>query len=86
MKELFAFTITTKNKYYDKGDCIFGSDGDTVGRVLNCMKNEVDPKNVYYSYDVESTPAMFTKLKNGYKLYKVEYISVQECGVYYTRG
>ena len=86
MKHIYAFTISTKEKYYEEGDCIAGHDGDLIGRVLHCLKIEIDPENIYYSYDVESTPEYYEKLKSGYQLYKVSEFSVHECSTYYTRG
>ncbi len=86
MKHIYAFTISTKEKYFEEGDCIAGKDGNLIGRVLHCLKVETAPNGTYYSYDVESSPEYFEKLKSGYQLYKVSEFSVHECSTYYIQG
>jgi hypothetical protein len=85
-KEIFAFTLTTKQDCFEKGDCVFASDGDTIGRVLRRLKVEVDPENVFYSYDIESTKNTYQLIESGEKqLYRVSECHVSPCSTWYTR-
>ena len=84
--EIFAFTLTTKQDCFEKGDCVFSADGDTVGRVLRRLKVAVDPENVFYSYDVESTRDTYQIIESGKKqLYRVSEYKVSPCSTLYTR-
>ena len=80
MKKVYAFTLSTKKDYYEKGDCIFTADGQTVGRVLSRMKIDIDSQNIFYSYDVESDITTYENLRIGKaKLYRVDEYYVSEC-------
>lgn len=84
--DIFAFTLTTKQDCFEKGDCVFSADGDTVGRVLRRLKVAVDPENVFYSYDIESTPDTYQIIESGKKqLYHVSEYNVSPCSTWYTR-
>jgi len=65
--DIFAFTLTTKQDSFEKGDCVFSADGDTVGRILRRLKVSVAPENVYYSYDVELTQDIYQLIASGKK-------------------
>jgi len=83
--DIFAFTLTTKQDCFEKGDCVFSTDGDTIGRVLRRMKVAVNPENVYYSYDVESTKDTYNLIESGEKqLYQVPEYHVRPCSTWYT--
>lgn len=86
MKQLFTFTLTTKTKYYEKGDLIFDKSGNDIGRILRCL--EVSPKgsNTFYSYDIESNEAIYQKLQaKEIELYMVPDYSVHPSYIsYYT--
>ena len=83
--EIFAFTLMTKQDCFEKGDCVFSADGDTVGRVLRRLKVAVDPENVFYSYDVESTRDTYQIIESGKKqLYRVSEYKVSPCSTWYT--
>lgn len=86
MKDLFVITITTKIDH-SKGDPTFyTNDGDLVGRTLTCRKNERDPNNILYSYDIETTEDVYQKLLNGtLKLYGEEEFNVRKCHISYIR-
>ena len=50
--DIFVFTLTAKQDCFEKGDCVFSADGDTVGRVLHRLRVAVDPEDIFYSYDI----------------------------------
>jgi hypothetical protein len=86
MKDIFAFTLITKEDYFEQDDCVFTADGDTVGRVLHRLKVAVDPENIFYSYDVESTSDIYQLIESGKKqLYCVPEYHVRPCSTWYTR-
>lgn len=85
-RDIYAFTLTTKQDCFTKDDCVFASDGDVIGRVLHRLKVDIDSNDAYYSYDVESTEETYQMLKNGQKqLYHVQDYHVSPCSVWYTR-
>lgn len=84
MKSIFAFSLSTKSDYYEKGDIIFSDKGDTLGRVIRRMKVAIPGEEIYYSYDVESTVEDYENIKsNAVKLYKIKEYSVRDCSTIY---
>lgn len=84
-KEIFAFTLTTRQDCFKKGDIVFSTDGDTIGKVLRCLKVTADPENEFYFYDVESIEDTYHLIENGEKkLYRVSEYSVSPCSTWYT--
>ena len=61
---MFAFSTVSNEKFYDKGDIIFSKDGDTVGRVLKCLKVTTPGDEVFYAYDIESTKDVYDKMRS----------------------
>lgn len=84
--DIFVFTLTAKQDCFEKGDCVFSADGDTVGRVLHRLRVAVDPEDIFYSYDIESTQDTYQSIESGKKpLYRVSEYSVSPCSTWYTR-
>lgn len=84
MNQIFAFSIDTETKFYDKGDIVFSDQGEIIGRVLKCSQIEIPEDKIHYSYDVESTKDTYEKLKNGeMKIWKLEKYSVFSCSMCY---
>ena len=85
MRTIFAFTLTTRAKYYEEGDMVFDSSGSDIGRVLRCHRVANDGANSFYSYDIESTVDTFKKLQaNEIELYEVTEYNVHPCHMAYT--
>ena len=86
MKFLFVINITTKEKWGDGDTTLFTEDGDMVGRTLSYHKNEVDPNNVFYSFDIETDEDMYEKLKSGeIKLHHIKEYYVSKSNIAYYR-
>ncbi|MBO5097917.1 MAG: hypothetical protein J6B96_06355 [Agathobacter sp.] len=84
MKNIFAFTLDTEIKFYDKGDVLFSDKGDTIGKILNCHKNEVMDDKVHYIYDVEATEEIYEMLKNEeIRIWKLDNYTVSTCSTWY---
>lgn len=87
MRRIFAFSLFTKKKYYDKGDMIFSNTGESIGRVLRCSKNDIDLSDVFYSYDIESDEETFKKLQaKEIPIYRIDDYSVHDCLISYIEG
>ena len=85
MRDIFTFTVTTTDDLRDPPG-FFTTEGEFVGRVLRCNKNDVDPKHIFYSYDVESSAEMFERLSCGVaKLYKVDDYTIGRSSTHWVR-
>lgn len=84
--DIFAFSLTTKQDCFEKGDCVFTTDGALVGRILHRCKVAIDPENVFYSYDIESVRDTYQLIESGAKqLYRVSDYHVSPSSISYTR-
>ena len=84
MNSIFAFSMSTETKFYDKGDTIFSDNGEVIGRVLKCMKVNIDEENVLYSYDIESTKDVYEALDKGdMRIWKLEKYTISTCSTWY---
>lgn len=84
MKPVFAFSIYSETKFYDKGDIIFSDKGETIGRVLKCSEIAIPGEKVFYSYDIEAIKEDYERLKSGeIGLWKMKGYSVHPCSISY---
>lgn len=85
MTELFSITITTTSDFGELPS-FFTDKGEPVGRTLRGRRNDFDPNNIYYIYDVESSPNMFEQLSSGTaKLYNVTDYTVERSLTHWVR-
>lgn len=86
MEPVFAFSIYSETKFYDKGDIIFSDKGETIGRVLKCSEVSIPGEKVFYTYDIEASKEDYERLKNGeFGLWKMEKYSIHSCSISYYR-
>lgn len=77
MKKIFTFTLSTKTKYYEKGELIFDKFGNDIGRILRCLEISRRGSDTFYSYDIESNEETYQKLqKKEIELYMIPAYSV----------
>ena len=85
MSDIFTFTVTTTTDLGDPPE-LFTTEGEFVGRILRSNKNDMNPKHVFYSCDVESSRDMFEKLSSGMvKLYKVDDYTIGRSSTHWVR-
>ena len=76
--------MSTETKFYDKGDTLFSDNGKLIGRVLKCLKVDIDEDNVFYSYDIESTRDVYEALEKGnMRIWRLDNYTVSTCSTRY---
>lgn len=61
-RELFAFTLRIK-KEFEETASFFTNEGQPIGRTLS-KHIYINGEDRWFSYDIESTPDIFNKLKS----------------------
>lgn len=86
MNEPFVITITTTESNPKEGRSFFTDNGECIGRVLHARKNDIDPKNPFSSYDVETSEEIYMQLSEGMvKIYGLEDYTVSKSSTHYIR-
>ena len=86
MNSILAFSMSSKTRFYEKGDILFSDKGDVIGRVLKCLEVDIDADNVFYAYDIESTKDVYEALENGsMRIWKLNEYTVSKCSTWYQR-
>jgi len=78
---IFAFTLHTE-KEFDKGDSLFDTSGEVIGRILSKLKLS---NSTGFSYDVESTKKTYEDVESGaIRIWSLDKYSVHKASTYYT--